>query len=92
VPKGTVISVSPTGRVTEFSEVTITVSKGPRMVAVPDIQRFERVSEAQAALAAANLKSTVNAVGGGDGTWVLSVSPGSGEQVPVGSTVTITAF
>jgi len=92
VPKGTVISVSPNDKATEFSNVTIIVSRGPRMVTVPDISRFEHVSDAEAALAAVGLKSTVNAVGGGDGTYVLSVDPGSGQQVPAGSTVTITAF
>ncbi len=92
VPKGTVISVSPSDKATEFSNVTITVSKGPRMVAVPGIHRFELVSDAEAALSAAQLNYTVQAVGGGNGTYVLSINPSSGQKVPVGTTVTITAF
>jgi serine/threonine-protein kinase len=93
VPKGTVISVSPNDRATEFSNVTIIVSRGPRMVTIPDIARGSSASDAKAQLEAMNLKVNLEPFLPFAGTdHVYSVDPGPGQSVPVGSTVTITTY
>lgn len=89
-PQGTVISVSPTGKVTEFSEITITVSKGPPMVAVPDISNGTPVDDAVQTLEDAHLKADVHKVYGGFLGRVVGMDPPSGTEVRVGSTVTLT--
>ncbi|HEU5006733.1 MAG TPA: Stk1 family PASTA domain-containing Ser/Thr kinase [Jatrophihabitantaceae bacterium] len=93
VPKGTVISVSPNDRATEFSNVTIIVSRGPRMVTVPDIARGSSATDAKAQLEGMNLKVDLEPFLPFAGTdHVYSVDPGPGQSVPVGSTVTITTY
>jgi serine/threonine-protein kinase len=93
VPKGTVISVSPNDRATEFSNVTIIVSRGPRMVTIPDIPRGSSAADAKAQLEAMNLKVDLEPFLPFAGTdHVYSVDPGPGQSVPVGSTVTITTY
>jgi len=93
VPKGTVISVSPNDRATEFSNVTIIVSRGPRMVTIPDIARGSSAADAKAQLEGMNLKVDLQPFLPFAGTdHVYSVDPGPGQSVPVGSTVTITTY
>jgi serine/threonine-protein kinase len=87
---GTVVSVSPTGTVTEFSPVTITVSKGPPMVAVPEISSGTPLGAAEAALRHAGLNWDVQKVYGGFLGRVVRTDPPSGTEVRVGSTVTLT--
>ena len=52
---GKVIGTSPTGSAAKGTKVTVTVSKGPKTVKVPDV-RGMKLAQARAALAAAGLK------------------------------------
>ena len=94
VPAGSVISTDPTGRALHGSTVTIRVSRGPHLVAVPAITVGEPVDQAQAALSSAGLVPAVKVVDstGGAGTYALYTDPRGGSEVPVGSTVTIVAY
>jgi serine/threonine-protein kinase len=95
VPSGSVISTDPTGTALYGSTVTIRVSRGPQLVAVPAITVGEPIDQAQAALTGAGLVPTVSVVeagGGATGTYALYTDPRSGSEVPVGSTVTILAY
>jgi serine/threonine-protein kinase len=55
VPKGEVISTSPSGRAAPGATITMTVSQGPKMISVPSIPATDTVAQAQAALRAAGL-------------------------------------
>jgi beta-lactam-binding protein with PASTA domain len=91
--QGTVVSVSPTGTVTEFSQITITVSKGPRMVTVPQIDRGSKTSDAEQQLQDLQLKVKIEPFFVFAGTGhVYAISPSPGTPVRVGSTVTITTY
>lgn len=92
VAKGIVISSSPTGSAVKFHTITVVVSKGPQMVAVPDIQVQTPVAAAEAALTKVGLNYQVKSIAGSGGTIVLAISPGPGTPVEVGSTVIIYAF
>ena len=93
VPKGTVISISPSDTALEFSNVTIILSKGPRMVTIPDIARGSSTADAQAQLESLQLQVTVEPFLPFAGTdHVYALDPPSGTSVPVGSKVTITAY
>jgi serine/threonine-protein kinase len=92
IGKGEVISVDPSDQATKFSTITVTVSKGPEFVTVPDIPVGTAVSDAEQSVTDAGLVPDVKTVGGGDPTAVLAVSPASGTQVHAGSTVTIYAL
>ncbi|MBV9212259.1 MAG: serine/threonine protein kinase [Actinobacteria bacterium] len=88
-PKGQVLSESPAAgsSVPKDSRVTITVSRGPAKVAVPDVTG-KSVSDAQSALQGAGFSVTVT--GPSDGT-VVSQSPAGGTKADKGSNVTIVA-
>jgi eukaryotic-like serine/threonine-protein kinase len=83
VDSGVVISTDPAGgsQQRKFSTITVTVSKGPEFIAIPDIPRFTPLATAQQALADAGFTNVgVQVVlGGGDGQTVLAVKPKSGE-------------
>jgi eukaryotic-like serine/threonine-protein kinase len=66
VPKGEVVSTSPSGRALPGATIVLTISKGPRMISVPQIPAGDSVTQAQAALRAAGLTvdPTPKAVGG----------------------------
>ncbi|WP_375475036.1 protein kinase [uncultured Jatrophihabitans sp.] len=99
---GQVISVSPNGQQPAGSKITIHVSRGPRMVTVPEIPvYYTTVADAENALLAAGLKAQVlpAAAGGilgnpdpGPDARVLKLSPKSGASVAVGSTVKLFAY
>jgi len=55
VPKGEVISTSPSGRALPGATIALTVSQGPRMISVPSIPPTDSVGQAKAALRAAGL-------------------------------------
>jgi serine/threonine-protein kinase len=55
VPKGEVISESPSGRALRGATITLTLSSGPKMITVPQIPATDTVAQAQAALRAAGL-------------------------------------
>ena len=89
VPKGAVISQSPAdGALTRGQTVTITVSKGPEMVSVPDVKGLTE-AEATAKLKAAGLEVKVQKFFGGILDEVTASRPGGGASAPKGSTVTI---
>ncbi len=93
VPKGSVISQSPPatkGTAGKGTDVTIVVSKGPPLVVVPDLGG-KTLGEAQTALAALRLGSSVIQVPGGPGI-VRSQNPGGGEKLPEGENVTVYVF
>jgi serine/threonine-protein kinase len=89
VGKGDVIRIAPSDHAVKFSTITVTVSKGPEMVKVPDIPIGTPVDEAKRAVLDANLVPDVQPFGGGTPTTVLAISPGAGKTVKAGSTVTI---
>ena len=64
VDKGLVISVSPDDKATKFSTVTITVSKGPEIVRVPDIVLGDPVNDVKDALTEIGLVPDVVVVNG----------------------------
>ncbi|SHG60349.1 serine/threonine protein kinase [Jatrophihabitans endophyticus] len=88
VAEGGVISVSPSGKATKGSTVTLTYSRGPEMVTVPDIPRGTKVDAASQTIRDANLVPVVKRlIGVGD--EVLSTSPGKGSKLRAGSSVTL---
>jgi serine/threonine-protein kinase len=90
VAKGRVISQSPRdGTAFRGDTVTLVVSKGPVLVAVPDVVA-EQLQQARAALQAAGFKVKVEKLLGGFFNTVRSQTPPAGSMAPKGSTVTIT--
>ena len=93
VPAGEVISVNPSGRARKFSTITVTVSKGPQTVTVPDIPRGSAVSDAVSELKSLGLVAAPqSAVPGLPQDYVFSISPSAGSSVPLGSTVAIKTY
>ncbi|MEU3369735.1 Stk1 family PASTA domain-containing Ser/Thr kinase [Streptomyces sp. NPDC006660] len=76
-------------RLTQGDTVTLTVSKGPRMVAVPKVTG-QSAGDAQKALEAAGFKVKVDRGFPFLSDEVASQSVAAGAQAPEGSTVTIT--
>lgn len=90
VPAGQVISQQPdTGDVRRGDAVTLVVSKGPQLVAVPDVQH-KPLRAAERALADAGLTPDVRSLFGAALGLVVQVDPGPGTMVPHGSTVHLT--
>lgn len=88
VPKGSVISQTPSnGTLVRGETVTLTVSKGPEMVAVPKVDGLSRAAATQK-LQDAGFKVSVQTFLGGVLDEVRASRPGSG-NAPKGSTVTI---
>jgi serine/threonine-protein kinase len=90
VPAGAVVRIEPTGQATYGSTVTVTLSRGPQMVTVPDFDRFAPLSDVENALTAVHLNYTVHKAFGGELGRVVKIDPGPGVQVPINSTITIT--
>ncbi|MGI5351909.1 Stk1 family PASTA domain-containing Ser/Thr kinase [Streptomyces sp. CA-250714] len=86
--KGTIARQSPTDgtRAAKGDTVTLTVSKGPDMVEVPDVEGSSE-DEATSKLEQAGFEVNVRRIFFGD--TVFNQSPDSGEQAPRGSEVTI---
>ena len=86
VPKGNVVSQNPAaGRsVRAGTTVTIVVSTGPPLVAVPNLECMTR-KQADDALAAAGFRARF----GGGGKRVVDQSPAPSGKAPKGSTVTV---
>jgi serine/threonine-protein kinase len=89
---GTVTDINPSGPVQRGDVITVTYSKGPDMVAVPQFKQGASETSVQQAIEAAGLRwqkgdplpGTKNQQ---EGTFVSS-EPVSGSQVPAGSVVT----
>jgi serine/threonine-protein kinase len=93
IGEGEVISLQPNDRAVKGSTITVTVSKGPEMVSVPDISMGEPVAEAEQALRDAHLVPDVRPFGGlGKPVSVLAISPSAGTRVHSGSTVVVYAL
>lgn len=89
VDKGSVISQSPAdGTLTRGGTVTLTVSKGPEMVAVPTVEGLTKKA-ATSKLEAAGFTVKVQTFLGGPLDEVRASRPGGGAKAPKGSTVTI---
>lgn len=93
IPEGKIISQSPRAdaRAHRTDEVTVTISRGPEMVTVPDVVRSSQV-DAIAALERAGLKPNVNVYLDGWLDTVRFQSEEAGSEVPKGTTVTITVW
>ena len=90
VAKGAVISQSPRdGTAFRGDTVTLVVSKGPVLVAVPNVVA-QQLEQARAALQGAGFKVKVEKLLGGFFNTVRSQTPPAGSMAPKGSTVTIT--
>lgn len=89
VPAGDVISTTPApgNSVPRGSTVTVVVSEGPRLVAVPDVEG-DGVVQATAALEAAGL-AVPHVYGPPGGTLVILTDPAPGTVVPVGTEVSL---
>jgi len=91
VPKGVVAAQEPReGTAPRGATITLTVSKGPDLVAVPDVTG-RRLAEARAALEAAGFQVRVVDVPGGPDR-VLRTDPEAGARAKRGSAVTVYTF
>ena len=89
VPQGVVVSQTPAdGTLFKDDTVTIVVSKGPVLVAVPETVGKQR-GEAAAALRAAGFKVSFDEFLGGLFGTVRSSDPAAGTMVPKGTTITL---
>ncbi|MDN5895640.1 MAG: PASTA domain-containing protein, partial [Nocardioides sp.] len=90
VPKGNVVSQSPSsGELFKGDEVELVVSQGPELIEVPRVVGMGTES-ATDSLEEAGFKVKVEHHSGYLGLgYVFSTSPGRGEELPKGSTVTI---
>jgi eukaryotic-like serine/threonine-protein kinase len=90
IPKNGVISIDPTGTARKSTTITLTVSKGPQSVRIPEIAQLTPVAEARAQLERLGLDVKVERAFGGHSGLVVGISPQSGTTVDVGSKVTLT--
>src|SRR3954465_3605282 len=92
VGKGEVIRIDPSDRAVKGSTITVTVSKGPEMVKVPDIRIGTPIADAEQALREVGLVPDVRPFGGiGTPVTVLAV-PDAGQLVHSGSKVIVYAL
>ncbi len=93
VPEGAVISQTPRGGTLYAKDkVQVVVSKGPPLVEVPNVKR-KSVSEAQQILKAAGFEVKVEKAALNIGLNIVAAqSPGAGQKVRPGSTITITVL
>jgi serine/threonine-protein kinase len=92
VHAGEVILIDPSDQAPKGSTITVTVSKGPEFVQVPDIPVGTPIADAQHSLESVGLVADVIPVGGGTPVTVLTTDPGAGTSVRAGSTVHIYAL
>ncbi len=91
VTRGVVISHSPaSGTADKGSTITLTVSKGPDVIRVPDVTG-KKVADATQILTDLGLLVKTRSFPGGNGK-VLSQSPEAGKEVRRGTTVTLYVF
>lgn len=90
IPEGDVIRVEGAGQKAAYgSTILIRVSKGPKLVTVPDVTTFEPYQDAVAALQQAGLVPEVRRIQGGQYDRVYKINPPSGTLVRAGSPVTV---
>jgi eukaryotic-like serine/threonine-protein kinase len=91
VPSGDVISTDPAKQATYGSTITVTVSKGPQFVAVPEYTALQDTpDEYGAKLQAVGLQMKLAQVLGGRNGRILSVDPAPGTLLHPGDTVVVT--
>jgi beta-lactam-binding protein with PASTA domain len=93
VPKGDVVSISPSGRAVSGTTIAVTLSRGPRMITVPPVTG-RSLADAMAALRAAGLTvSSMTKPVGVTGTVVMGAvtgtMPAAGTSWPQNKAVTI---
>jgi serine/threonine-protein kinase len=89
VPKGAVVRQAPEGgTLFRGDPVSLVVSSGPPLVAVPQVRGMQ-LEEAERVLHDAGFETKVEKLFGGIFGTVHSTDPAEGAQVPKGSTVTI---
>lgn len=87
IPTGSVVSQDPkSGSLAKGETITLTVSKGPEMVAVPGVSGLS-ASDAKKALQDAGFKVTIEKHFFGKTVW--GTNPGAGSSEPKGSTVVL---
>ena len=92
VPAGVVVSQTPAqGTLFRKDTVTIVVSKGPVLVAVPDVT-FKRQAEAEKILKDAGFGVSINKVFGGALKTVRFQDPAAGTMVRRGTAITLTVI
>ncbi|MCX6418731.1 MAG: PASTA domain-containing protein, partial [Actinobacteria bacterium] len=92
VAKGVVISQSPSaGTAARDSTITLVVSNGPPLVAVPNIVS-KTLTQATSILSAAGFKISVRTNIPGGGNIVVQQVPGAGSSRPKGSTIVVDVF
>jgi beta-lactam-binding protein with PASTA domain/predicted Ser/Thr protein kinase len=94
VPKGEVISTSPSGRALPGATIVLTISQGPRMITVPPIPAGDTVAQATAVLRAAGLTvaSATEPVGGQSYSQIGQVAgttPAAGTSQPENKPVSV---
>jgi serine/threonine protein kinase/beta-lactam-binding protein with PASTA domain len=93
VDPGAVISINPSDKARKGSTITVTVSKGPEIVQVPDIKMGTPIGDAEKAIQDAGLVPDIRPfAGAGTPTTVLAISPGGGTRVKAGSKVVVYAL
>ncbi len=94
VPKGEVISTSPSGRALPGATIVLTISQGPRMITVPQIPAGDTVAQATAVLRKAGLAvaSATEPVGGQSYSQIGQVAgttPAAGTSQPENKPVSV---
>jgi beta-lactam-binding protein with PASTA domain/predicted Ser/Thr protein kinase len=94
VPKGEVISTSPSGKALPGATIVLTISQGPRMIAVPQIPAGDTAAQAMAVLRKAGLTvaSATEAVGGQSYSqigMVAGTTPAAGTSQPENKPVSV---
>jgi serine/threonine-protein kinase len=94
VPKGEVISTSPSGRALPGATIVLTISQGPRMITVPQIPAGDTVAQATAVLRKAGLTvaSATEPVGGQSYSQIGQVAgttPAAGTSQPENKPVSV---
>jgi serine/threonine-protein kinase len=89
VEKGDVITVNPSDQAVKVSTITVTVSKGPEFVTMPDIPIGTSEADARDQLAQLGLEPEFRAQFGNRPNPVVYGVPSAGDKVRVGSTVTV---
>lgn len=92
VPSGAVVSQTPdSGTLFRGDTVTLVPSKGPVLVAVPDVT-LRKMADAEKTLTAAGFKVTINKLFGGALKTVRFQDPAGGTMVRRGTTITLTVI
>ncbi|MDQ2749340.1 MAG: Stk1 family PASTA domain-containing Ser/Thr kinase [Pseudonocardiales bacterium] len=89
IAKDGVISVDPTGTARKGATITVTVSKGPELIAVPEIPSGTRPAQAKIQLERLGFKVKIVKHFGGILDEVVGIDPQSGTMVPPGTVITL---